>query len=325
MKTLAVNHSSYPRIGEKAERQRLRWAVDRWERKEIDDAALEKVIRDTIAETVAEQEGAGIDLVTDGQIRWFDPISHWLRRFKGVKAGRLTRLFDTNRYFRVPRIERLLEPKEDSLLPRDLATVLGASKKPVKAILVGPITLAGLSDAGGHWKKKEDLIEHLADRISEEVAGLSATGAAWIQIEEPIVLKKTELFPLLAPTLKKISEKKGRSKILLTTYFGDAAPFYERLQKLTIDGLGLDCLYGPDLLAKVAKEGSDKVLSLGLVDGRSTRLELVTELTRRLKPVRRTLGDREIHLTSSCGLDYLPRTVALEKLRLLVKLKERIS
>ena len=96
MTTFIANHSTYPRIGDRLEQQRLRRAVDRWEEKEISDGDLEGVLREATAEVVSEQNRAGLDLVTDGGLRRYDPISQWLKEFKGVRLGRLLRFLDTN-------------------------------------------------------------------------------------------------------------------------------------------------------------------------------------------------------------------------------------
>jgi 5-methyltetrahydropteroyltriglutamate--homocysteine methyltransferase len=327
MSTLVSNHSSYPRIGETPEEQKLRRAIDRWEKKEISDDELEGVVQAVIAEAILQQEKAGVDLVTDGQVRWYDPISHWMRGLKGVKIEGLLRFFDTNCYFRVPKVEKPLEPKEVSFVRQDLSLSLKASKKPVKAVLTGPITLAFLSEKGTSFGKIDELTHALTSLMATEISGLASEGASWIQIEEPILLKKPEFFPVLAKSLKALVEKKGRAKILLATYFADAAPFYGKLQDLPVDGLGLDCVYGPGLLEKVAKEGSNKVLSLGIVDGRSTGMEKVETLLKPLRRIRLALnenGAKELHLTSSCGLEYLPRVRAFEKLSLLARLRDEL-
>lgn len=319
---LVASHSSYPKIGEKPGEQDLRRALEKFDKNEIREDDLERVIVKVIRETVQEQERGGADIVTDGQIRWADPVSYWLQGFKGVKGDRLLRFFDTNCYFRVPKIEKPLEKKE-SFLGRDLITAIQSSERPVKAVLTGPVTLAFLAEKGvGQF---EMLVEELSSLMAEEVQGLAEAGASWIQIEEPVVIRETRFFHLLPTVLRTISGKKGKAKLILSTYFADAAPLYGKFQDLPVDALGFDCVYGPGLLEKIASEGSDKILSLGVVDGRSTRLERVEDLVKRLKRVLPSLKGGETHLTSSCGLEYLPRAKAFKKLALLKRLKESLS
>lgn len=324
-----ANHSSYPRIGEKAEEQKLRRAIERFDRKEISPQELDEAARQVIREVISEQEKAGLDLVTDGQVRWADPISHWVKGFQGVRLGGLLRFFDTNCYFRVPRISRLGKPldPQGSLLRGDLAFSVRVAKRPVKAVLTGPVTTAVLSERKAGFGKIEELIDDLTLLAVQEVASLAEEGASWIQIDEPILPKKPDLFSLVSRVLKALEKRKGKAKILLTTFFGDASPLYEKLQDLPTDGLGFDCIYSRNLLEKIVAEGSEKTLFLGVVDGRSTRLETMGEgdLVKKLRRVYGALAGRELALTSSCGLEYLPRARAFEKLTILTKLKEAIS
>ncbi len=119
-------------------------------------------------------------------------------------------------------------------------------------------------------------------------------------------------------------EKKGRARLSLATYFSDASPFYEDFQKLPVDGLVLDCIYGKNLLAQLNRSGSQKVLFLGVVDGRSSHLESPEEVLRILEPALSSFSGQEVYLTSSCGLEYLPHKKAFEKLQLLASLKESL-
>jgi methionine synthase II (cobalamin-independent) len=93
---------SYPRIGDQPKQQRLRKAYGRLELGEITEAYFEKVQQSVVKASVREQEEAGLDLVTDGQIRWYDPVSHLAGKLEGVKINGLLRFFDTNFYFRQP-------------------------------------------------------------------------------------------------------------------------------------------------------------------------------------------------------------------------------
>ncbi len=70
MRLVLANHSSYPRVGEGAHLQRLRRAYASRETGKIDDAAYEQVASDYIREVIAEQQDAGLDVVTDGLVHW---------------------------------------------------------------------------------------------------------------------------------------------------------------------------------------------------------------------------------------------------------------
>ena len=105
MELIASSAGSYPRIGDGVEQQRHRQAYGQLERGDITGEEFERVQDDVTKEAIEEQVRAGLDLVTDGQIRWYDPISHLARALDGCKIDGLLRFFDTNFYFRQPVIE----------------------------------------------------------------------------------------------------------------------------------------------------------------------------------------------------------------------------
>src|SRR5208337_1182027 len=144
MELSLCNHSSYPRIGDDAEHQLLRRTIAQWEKGEKTDDAV-RTAQDRMTElALAEQAEAGLDLVTDGQIRWSDPISHLAGKLSGVRVNGLLRFFDTNFYFRQPVVQGKLERTEPLLL-EEFKFAQERSARSVKPVLTGPYTLARYS------------------------------------------------------------------------------------------------------------------------------------------------------------------------------------
>jgi methionine synthase II (cobalamin-independent) len=82
---ILANHSSYPRIGDRPEYQLLRRTIAQWEKGEKIDADL-RAAEDRLTEyALADQIDAGLDIVTDGQIRWYDPVSHLAEKLSGIR------------------------------------------------------------------------------------------------------------------------------------------------------------------------------------------------------------------------------------------------
>ena len=65
---------------------------------------LEETERSYIAEVIKEQEDAGLDLVTDGQVYWYDVVAHPASRLDGTETRGIVRFFDTNTYVRQPEV-----------------------------------------------------------------------------------------------------------------------------------------------------------------------------------------------------------------------------
>src|SRR3990172_1950061 len=137
MELILANHGSYPHIGDSANQQRLRQAISQWEKGEKTNSDL-RAAEDWMTElALAEQIEAGLEVVTDGQIRWYDPVSHLAGKLAGIRINGLLRFFDTNFYFRQPVVEAKIE-RTDPLVVDDFLFAKGKASRPVKALLTGP-------------------------------------------------------------------------------------------------------------------------------------------------------------------------------------------
>ncbi|MCS7131356.1 MAG: methylcobamide--CoM methyltransferase [Hadesarchaea archaeon] len=321
MELLTANTGSYPRIGDKPEQQKHRQAYARWEKGEISDEEFMRVQDEVTIEVIQEQVRAGLDLVTDGQVRWYDPISHFARRLGGFVINGLLRFFDTNFYFRQPVVEgkvRWMGP----ILIEEFSFAKGVSPVPVKPVITGPYTIAR-SSINRHYSNIEELVLDLASAIGREVGELEKAGAEIIQIDEPAILRNPEDLELFRNAIEEMRKHLKSARLALYTYFGDAAEIYEELQELPVDIIGLDFTYSDSLVDVIVDKGSSKGLGLGLIDGRNTRMENEAEILSVLEQIVPNVEGRPIYLNPSCGLEYLPRETAFAKLRNLVAIADK--
>ena len=322
MELLIANTGSYPRIGGRPEQQRHRQAYAQWERGELSDEGFERVQQIVTQEVIDEQVRAGLDVGTDGQVRWYDPISHFARKLEGCEIDGLLRFFDTNSYFRQPVITGEIRRRE-SILEGEFVFAKGVSPKPVKPVVTGAYTLAKLS-INRRGVDFASLLDEFAGVVAQEIGELSRAGADLIQIDEPAILKNPNDFQAFKHAIKKIAAEKNETRLLIHTYFGDAAPLYGKLVKLPVEALGFDFTYSPRLSGVIARLGCEKELGLGLIDGRNTRLESEREVLDVLKQILPTVGSKRVYLSPSCGLgEYLPREVALKKLQNMVMIARK--
>src|SRR3989304_733453 len=143
MELLLANHGSYPRIGDSPGQQRLRRGYAQHERGEITSKEFDAIQTSLIQEIVQEQAEAGLDLVTDGQIRWYDPISHFTGQRDGIKINGLLRSFDTNFYIRQPVVVDQVVWK-GPVLVEEYRSAQAVSPKPVKVVVTGPDRAGGV-------------------------------------------------------------------------------------------------------------------------------------------------------------------------------------
>lgn len=315
MRTAAVG--TYPRIGDTHEEQSLRRAIARFDKGEATEDDVQSAEREVVTTVLREQEAAGLDVATDGQVTWYDSQSHVGRGLDGVEIGGLVRYFDTNTYYRQPTVTGAVAWK-GPILVDEWRFAQNATRLPVKAVLTGPVTLATLA-LDRHYGNRKVLVDNLARALAREVAALRAAGVRHLQIDEPILTKRPEDLPLVSGALEILAAEKGSAELTLATPFGDVAKIYRGLLALPIDVLGLDLVQGAKTWSQIARHPAKPALALGLVDARNTKLEEPKVLAARVGQLRNTLDLERTYLTPSNGLEFLPRETARRKLRVLVE------
>jgi 5-methyltetrahydropteroyltriglutamate--homocysteine methyltransferase len=343
MNVILASTGSYPRIGDSAELQILRRTIAAADRGEKTAADLADAQDFMTRRAIEEQARAGLDVVTDGLIRWYDPISHLAGKLSGVKINGLLRFFDTNSYFRQPVL--IARPERHGALVADefrfACNALGALSTPagkagrlkVKAVMTGPYTLGKLSLAeNSEMSALEARVEAYGAALGAELQALADAGAEHVQMDEPAILKYPEDwqvfvrgFDHILRSRDQLKQKGKRLEIGLYVYFQDAAPLYEKLASLPVDVLGIDFTYNPKLVDLVAAAGSPRPLGLGLVDGRNTRVEEASAVARQVEKILPKMAGDCVHLGTSSGLEYLPRDRARAKLELLSKIRAAIG
>ncbi|MDQ3870928.1 MAG: hypothetical protein M3301_04835, partial [Chloroflexota bacterium] len=322
---------AYPRTPLPGQPFRLRAAHAQLERGEIDEAGLRAVQDDLAREVIAEQMDAGLGLVTDGQVRWEDPQTAIARGLDGFEITGLLRYFDTNTYYRQPRALR--EPRWRGPIlvddwrfadraAREQAALQGTEPVAVKACLVGPYTLARLSEAAemGH----ERLTIALAEAVSEEIRALLDAGAPVVQVDEnalTLIGRDDDAERrLVADAFRRLTRVATGRRLCLAVTMGDAqhlgapllfdAPFGSYL---------FDLVAGAENWRLISYAPSDRTIICGVADARNTRPDDEAVLLASARYAA-GLGDRgleRVGLSPSTGLEYLPRDRARTKIRAL--------
>jgi 5-methyltetrahydropteroyltriglutamate--homocysteine methyltransferase len=313
---IATVVGSYPKIPNRPRPARLRNARNKLDRGEITLEELHRIEDEVTIEVLAEQAEAGLDLVTDGQVRWDDEQTYLTQKLGGVSLNGLIRWFDTNMYYRQPVIEGPIAWREP-ITVRDYRFASEHSERPVKAVLTGPYTLARLS-LDQHYGSPGALAEAFAEALNQEARALQEAGAGFIQFNEPAVLQHKDDYREFANVCRRLLE--GLTvETALYLYFGDVDGIYPQVLDLPFDLIGLDFVTGSRNEALLRRSPFTKKLGLGIVDARNTKLESPAEITGRIKTLGAGLPADHIHVSPSAGLEFLPRELAQEKLRRLVE------
>ena len=314
MKTTVVG--SYPKVTTDNQ-ENLPGIIDRWQKQQVSDGDLEKTLQGVTRRVIQEQERAGLDVITDGQVRWEDLTHPVGAKLQGVKLGGLRRFFDNNVYYRRPLVTGT-PTWTAPILVNWFQQAKGMATKPLKVALPGPLTFAVMAeDQRNGQAKPEALVRELAVALRKEVEALIAAGATHVQLDEP-ALEPTS--PLVDAGIQAVNEvfRGIKATRWVALYFHDLTPIAPKLAALEADVLSLDLVTGPALADRLS--ALPQAVALGVLDARNTRLEspdAVASLVERA--LRQRQGGRadRTWLTPNCGLEFLPHEAAVKKLKLL--------
>ncbi|AOI60845.1 5-methyltetrahydropteroyltriglutamate--homocysteine S-methyltransferase [Burkholderia diffusa] len=230
----------------------------------------------------------------------------------GVAAGEMTKWFDTNYHYIVPEFHAdtnfSLDP---SRLLQQLAEAQaqGVAAKPV---ILGPVTYLWLG------KAKDDsdrlaLLPKLLPVYGALLDTLTAQGVEWVQIDEPILVTELDAEWRVALRTAYDALETRRIKLLLATYFGDLKENLTLAASLPVDGLHVDAIHARDEIDTLVRElSSDRVLSVGAINGRNIWKTDLNATLDWLEPLAMQLGDR-LWLAPSCSLLHVPVDLASEE------------
>lgn len=223
----------------------------------------------------------------------------------GVAAGEMTKWFDTNYHYIVPEFTADTQFKLDaSRLLEQLAEAKAQGVK-AKPVIIGPVTYLALGKAKDESNKLA-LLDRLLPVYVQLLETLAKAGVEWVQIDEPILV--TELDADWQQAFKTAYQqlKAAGVKLLVATYFGQLLENAALAASLPVAGLHVDAINdrdGVDALLKLL--GDDKVLSLGVINGRSIWKTDLTAVLDWVEPIAKQLGDR-LWIAPSCSLLHVP-------------------
>jgi len=277
----------------------------------FDDAAPTD---EAIAAALRRQSDAGMEVVTDGQPGWADPITPLLAPLGGVRAGAPCTLPLGITLAARPIVEAKLRRLHSPLLDA-YRRAAPLATRPLKAVLTGPYTLASAAQiATTAYRHPADVAVDLSMLLAQDVTALVVAGARVIQIDEPLLLAHPDDAKLVRTLLEPLVDAAQGATVLVATYGADAGAAYAQLNSLPGDIIALDCAGRPDIVAAIAETGSGKPLALGIVDATSA-IEDPAALARLLERLLGRYGHDRVWLQPAAGLRGLPAATADAKLR----------
>lgn len=226
---------------------------------------------------------------------------------QSVFAGEMTKWFDTNYHYIVPELNA---DSEFSLNPSQLMAQIEEAKRQaenVKPVILGPVTFLWLAKTKDNSDRLM-LLDKLLPIYEQLLKLLSDNQIEWVQLDEPILV--TELDQRWQQALERSYHafQNTKIKILVATYFGQLEENLELACQLPAAGLHIEALNQTNNQTKKDFFNllpEDKVLSLGVIDGRNIWKTDLNACLKKIAPIAEKFKDR-LWLAPSCSLLHVP-------------------
>jgi len=299
---------------------------------EIHEVAIKAAVKD--------QELAGIDIVSDGELRRDNDVDYFLARIPGVHIPQhaKTDYFD---YYDAVVTRPLPELPDPPPSPEGLAPSPGPglgladdfrftrqlTDRPVKFSFTGPFSLSRRirDDA---YPDPGDLVRALARRLNAEARELAGAGAGLLQIDEPFLAGYPELVELAVEAVNIVTDGVPATWALHVCYGNRyARPSWEghydflfpAVQAARVDQIVLEfARKGLEDLRLIRQYEWDRWLGLGVIDVKTAKVESAELVASRIRRALEYVPADRLMINPDCGLRHLAPEVARQKLRAMV-------
>jgi len=281
---------------------------------------------DATALAIRDLERAGLDILTDGEIRRESYSNRFATALDGMDIDNPAMVVGrTGKANAVPRVVgpvRRTRPVEVD----DLRFLRAQTDRQVKITLPGPFTMSQQAQNEA-YSDHASLAMDLAAAVNEEIHDLFAAGADVVQIDEPWLQARPEQAREYAVAAINRALEGAPGTTALHTCFGyahlvrDRPPGYSFLAELNacrVDQLALESAQ-PKLDLSLLRVIEDKTIILGVLDLSTQEAETSEQVAAHIEAALEHVPAERLQVAPDCGMKYLPRDVALAKLRAMVQ------
>jgi 5-methyltetrahydropteroyltriglutamate--homocysteine methyltransferase len=287
----------------------------------IDPAYLEQAQRDATLLAIRDQEDAGLDIITDGEISRESYSNKFATALDGVDIDNPGTALDRSGHPNpVPRITGSIR-RRHPVVAEDLKFLRAHTGHTVKVTVPGPFTMSQQAQ-NDYYPSREAAAFGYAEAVNEEIKDLFAAGADIVQLDEPYMQARPDEarsygVPVLNRALEGVA---GTTAVHIC--FGYAAIIHDRpegysflpeLAGTPADQISVETAQsGLDCSVLSALDG--KTVILGVLDLSDQAVETPAQIVARVRKALDYVPPERVVLAPDCGMKYLPRDVAFGKL-----------
>jgi len=288
---------------------------------------LEQAQDDATLVAIRDQERAGVDIITDGEIRRESYSNRFANALDGVDRLRVGEIVGrTGAKIPVPIVSGPIK-RRAPVEVRDVKFLRANTDRTIKITLPGPFTMAQQA-VNEHYKDEESVALAFADAVNEEVRDLFAAGADVVQLDEPWLQARAEAARRYGVKAINRALAGVTGTTALHVCFGYAAlvkdkpasgySFLAELEDSAVGQVSIEAAQ-PRLDLGVLRALKTKTVQVGVLDLNDRNVESAHQVAMRIRSALDVVPADRLIVTPDCGMKYLPRDVASGKLRALVE------
>jgi 5-methyltetrahydropteroyltriglutamate--homocysteine methyltransferase len=286
---------------------------------------LEQAQDDATIVAIREQESAGIDIITDGEIRRESYSNRFANALDGIDRERVGAIVGrTGAKVAVPIVSGAIK-RRAPVEVRDVEFLRAHTDRTIKITLPGPFTMAQQAE-DEHYRDERSLAFAYADAVNEEVRDLFAAGADVVQLDEPWLQARADAARRYGIEAIDRALAGVRGVTALHLCFGYAAlvkdkpssgyAFLAELEECSVQQVSIEAAQ-PRLDLSVLSALPSKTVMVGVLDLHDSAIESAEQVAGRIRAALDVLPPERLIVTPDCGMKYLPRAVAFGKLQAL--------
>src|SRR6185436_1026539 len=299
-------------------------AKDIWR---IPEPWLEEAQRDATLIAIRSQEEAGLDIITDGEIRRESYFNRFATALDGIDNDHPgTALSRSGKPTAVPRVTGPIRRRRPVEV-EDMIFLRAHTRRLTKITVPGPFTMTQLAQ-NEYYPDEESLAMAYADAVNEEIRDLFKAGADFVQIDEPYMQAQPEKARRYAVKAINRALEGIAGTTIVHLCFGYAAmvkgdkpnryAFLEELRDCACQQISLETAQ-PRLDCSTLAALDNKKILLGVIDLSDMQVESPQTVAERIRRALPYVEAANIIVAPDCGMKYLPRKVAFGKMQAMVE------
>ncbi len=288
----------------------------------IDEKTMDEAYKDAVRAVVKDHEIAGVDIIWDGEMRREEMTSYFAERINGFVIYGEVRVWGNN-YYPKPAIVDELRYR-DELAINDFKFLREITDREIKVPITGAYTIVDWS-FNEYYSTKEEAVYALAEVLNREFRELVKAGAKYIQLDEPAIPTHPDEIEI-AKNAVEIMVKGVRAYIGMHMCYGNYRSIFPEILDFKVDQLDFEFANRNFEDLKILKEYDfDKDLGFGCIDVHTRRIETVEEVKNAIRMALDVVEPKRLYVDPDCGLKLLPRDIAFEKLKVMVRAAREVK